>query len=74
MPPDHEEQSMAYQAWLEVLNEKDYQDLVYGIILWPGYLREPSEDMQTWIHNEKWDLIWGKKAEKTIRNGFKNWN
>ena len=74
MPPDHEEQSMAYQAWLEVLNEKDYQDLVYGIILWSGYLREPSEDMQTWIHNEKWDLIWGKKAEKTIRDGFKNWN
>ena len=33
MPPDHEEQSMAYQAWLEVLNEKDYQDLVYPIIL-----------------------------------------
>ena len=74
MPPDHEEQSMAYQAWLEVLNEKDYQDLVYGIILWPGYLREPSEDMQTWIHNEKGDLIWGKKAEKTIRDVFKNWD
>ena len=74
MTPDHEEQSMAYQAWLEVLNEKDYQDLVYGIILWPGYLREPSDDMQTWIHNDKWDLIWGKKAEKTIRDIFKNWN
>ena len=63
MPPDYEEQSMAYQAWLEVLNEKDYQDLFFGIILLPGYLTEPSEDMQTWIYNEKCDLTWGKKAE-----------
>ena len=43
MPPDHEEQAMAYQAWLEVLNEQKYQNLVDGVILWPGYLREPSE-------------------------------
>lgn len=74
MPPDHEEQAMAYQAWLEVLNEQKYQNLVDGVILWPGYLREPSESMQSWIHNEKWDLIWGKKAEETIRDTFDNWN
>ncbi|MDC1383547.1 hypothetical protein N8500_08680 [Candidatus Puniceispirillum sp.] len=74
MPPDHEEQAMAYQAWLEVLNEQKYKSLVYGIILWPGFLREPSEDMQSWIQQEKWDLIWGKKAEKTIRNAFNDWN
>ena len=74
MPPDHEEQAMAYQAWLEVLNEKKYKNLVHGIIIWPGYLREPSEEMQSWIHNEKWDLIWGKKAEQTIRNAFNDWN
>ena len=73
MPPDHQEQSMAYQAWLEVLNEEKYRDSIIGFIIWPGYLTEPSEDMQSWIHNEKWDLIWGKEAEQTIRDALKAW-
>ena len=73
MPPDHEEQSMAYQAWLEVLNEADYQDKFVGVILWGGYLREESEKLKSWVHNDNGDLIWGKKAEVTICEAFKAW-
>ena len=74
MPPDHEEQALAYQAMLEVLNESHYKDFVEGIILWSGYLTESSEKNRNWVHNDKWDLIWGKKAEDTIKKVFANWN
>ena len=57
MPPDHEEQSMAYQAWLEVLNEAEYQDKIDGIILWAGYLSKESEKIGSWVHNDKYDQI-----------------
>ena len=72
MPPDHEEQSMLYQAWLEVLNEADYQDKIDGIILWAGYLTKESEKMHG-VHNDKFDMIWGKKVERTIREAFRAW-
>ena len=74
MPPVHEEQALAYQAMLEVLNENYYKDFVEGIILWSGYLTESSEKNRNWVHNDKWDLIWGKKAEDTIKKVFANWD
>jgi len=74
MPPDHEEQALAYQAWLETMNEDLYRDSLFrGIILWPGYIMEPSKDMQHWIHNDKGGKIWGKKAETTIKTVFADW-
>jgi hypothetical protein len=33
MPPEHQEQSMAYQAWLEVLNEEKYRDNIIGFVI-----------------------------------------
>lgn len=73
MPPDHNEQALAYQAWLEVMNEDRYRDLFAGVILWAGYLTEENSKLRHWVHRNKRDLIWGKPAENTIRNVFADW-